>query len=75
MLGALKEDSTRSFLKNSGEFARWEAASSRTPEDENVLYPPLAINTDALRRLARSAEQNDLRIARERRIEEGERVP
>ena len=69
MLGALKEDAMRTLLKNSGEFARWEAASARTPEGEDVLYPPLAISTDSLRRLAHSAEQNDLRIEQERRAE------
>ena len=70
MLGALKEDAMRTLLKNSGEFARWEAASARTPEREDVLYPPLAISTDSLRRLAHSAEQNDLGIEQERQVEE-----
>ena len=70
MLGALKEDAMRSLLKNSGELARWEAASARTPEEEEVLYPPLAISTDSLRHLAHSAEQNDLRIEQERQVEE-----
>ena len=69
MLGALKQDAMRTLLKNAGEFARWEAASARTPEEEDVLYPPLAISTDSLRRLARSAEQNNLRIEQERRAE------
>ena len=72
MLGALKEESMRRVLQQSGEFARWEAASARTPEDEQVLYPPLAITTDSLRRLAHSAVQNDLRIDQERRAEERE---
>lgn len=69
MVGALKEDSMRSLLKNSGEFTRWEAARAATPEAEEVLYPPLAIGTDSLRRLAHSAEQNDRRIEQERRAE------
>ncbi len=59
----------RSLLKDSGEFARCEAVSASTPEEEEVLYPPLAISTESLRRLARSAEQNDLRIEQERRTE------
>jgi hypothetical protein len=70
MLGALKEGAMRTLLKNSGEFARWEAASARTPGDEDVLYPPLAISTASLRRLTHSAEQNDLRIEQDRRAEE-----
>lgn len=70
MFGALNEESMRCLLKKSGEFARWDAASSKTPEDEDVLYPPLAISTDSLRSLARSAERNDSRIAQECRAEE-----
>lgn len=63
MFGALNEESMRCLLKKSGEFARWDATSSKTPEDEDVLYPPLAISTDSLRSLARSAERNDSWIA------------
>ena len=72
MLGALQEGSMRRLLQQSGEFARWEAASAQTPEEEQVLYPPLAISTDSLRRLTHSAVQNDLRIDQERRAEERE---
>ena len=70
MVGALSEDHKRSVLKQSGEFARWEEARAETPEDEDVLYPPLALATEDLSRLARSAEQLAKRLAAERRAEE-----
>jgi hypothetical protein len=70
MVGALSEEQIRSVLKDSGELARWEETSARTPEADEVLYPPLPMSTDDLRLLARSAEQNDRRIERERRAEQ-----
>ena len=72
MVGALKEEHKRTLLERSGEFARWNAACEKTPENEQVLYPPLAIGTDALRRLARSAEQADNRLVQERRAEQAQ---
>lgn len=69
MVGALSENQKRRVLERSGEFARWERACSETPEDEEVLYPPLPMSTDSLRRLANSAVQQDRRIENERRAQ------
>ena len=66
MMGALSEDQKRRVLEESGEFARWEQARVETPDEENVLYPPLSIATDDLRRLAHSATQLAKRIEAER---------
>lgn len=62
LVGALTEDHKRRVLRDSGEFARWEQARAETPEDEDVIYPPLPIQPDALRRLAYSAAQLAKRI-------------
>lgn len=70
MVGALTEDQKRAVLQKSGEFARWEEARAETPEDEDVLYPPLALDAEDLSRLARSAEQLARRLAAERRAEQ-----
>lgn len=70
MVGALTEDHKRHVLKQSGEFARWEKARAATPEDEDVLYPPITLSTDDFTRLARSAEQLSKRIEAERRAEQ-----
>lgn len=70
MVGALTEDHKRAVLQKSGEFARWEEARAETPEDEDVLYPPLALDAEDLSRLARSAEQFAKRLAAERRAEQ-----
>lgn len=69
MVDALSEDQKRRVLKESGEFARWEQASAATPETEEVLYPPLPMSTDTLRRLTNSAAQQDRRIENKRRAE------
>ena len=69
MIGALTEDHKRDVLKKSGEFARWEQARAETPDEEDVLYPPLSITTDDLRRLAHSATQLAKRIETERAAE------
>ncbi len=69
MIGALTEDHKRGVLKKSGEFARWEQARAETPDDEDVLYPPLAMGADDLRRLAHSATQFAKRIEAERAAE------
>ena len=66
MIGALTEDHKRGVLKKSGELARWEQARVETPDEEDVLYPPLSIATDDLRRLAHSATQSAKRIEAER---------
>ena len=70
MIGALTEDHKRRVLKKSGEFARWEEVRAETPDDEDVLYPPLPIATDDLRRLAHSATQCAKRIEAERAAEQ-----
>ena len=70
MVDALSEDQKRRVLKESGEFARWEQASTEIPEDEDVLYPPFPMSTDGLRRLAKSAERHDRRLEAERRAEQ-----
>ncbi|HEX8294811.1 MAG TPA: hypothetical protein VF593_00800 [Chthoniobacteraceae bacterium] len=70
MVGALTEDHKRAVLQTSGEFARWEHARAETPEDEDVLYPPPALDTEDLSRLARSAEHLARRMAAERRAEQ-----
>jgi hypothetical protein len=70
MVDALSEEQKRSVLNESGEFARWEQASAETPEDEEVLYPPFPVSTDALRRLAHSAIQQESRLEKERRAEQ-----
>ena len=70
MVDALSEDQKRRVLKESGEFARWEQASTEIPEDEDVLYPPFPMSTEGLRRLAKSAERQDRRLEAERRAEQ-----
>ena len=70
MVDALSEDQKRHMLKESGEFARWEQASTEIPEDEDVLYPPFPMSTEGLRRLAKSAERQDRRLEAERRAEQ-----
>ncbi len=69
LVGALTEDHKRQVLQTSGEFARWEASRAATPDDEDVLYPPLNLSTDDLTRLARSSELLAKRIEAERRAE------
>ena len=70
MVDALSEDQKRRVLKESGELARWEQASTEIPEDEDVLYPPFPMSTEGLRRLAKSAERQDRRLEAERRAEQ-----
>ena len=68
MVGALGEEQKRRVLKKSGEFVRWEQARAETPEDEDVIYPPFPMSAEGLHRLAHSAEQQDSRLEKERRI-------
>lgn len=49
------DDLLREVLKRSGEFFRYEEAERKTPEDEEVLYPPIQVSAERLRRLADSA--------------------
>ena len=69
MVGVLTEDHKRRVLKQSGEFDRWERARAETPDDEDVLYPPLSLGTDDLRRLAHSATQYGRRLEAKRAAE------
>lgn len=71
LAGAIdNDDILRRVLKESGEFARYDEAAKDTPEDEEVLYPPIQISADSLRRLANSSAKLEARIEAERRAEE-----
>lgn len=66
LAGALdSDDILRRVLKESGEFARYEAAERETPEDEEVLYPPIQVSAESLHRLADSATKREARIKAE----------
>lgn len=70
LMGALDRDEIlRRVLTESGEFARYDEAAHDTPEDEEVIYPPLAISAESLRKLADAAESKEARIEAERRAE------
>ena len=69
LCGVDMDDLLREVLKRSGEFARYEEAERRTPEDEGVIYPPLPLSAESLHRLARSATTQEARIEEERRVE------
>ena len=58
------------MLKESGEFARYDEAAKDTPEDEEVLYPPIQVSADSLRRLAAPSTKLEARYEAERRAEE-----
>jgi hypothetical protein len=63
MADVLTEDQKRRILTDSGEFARWEECRAETPEDEEVLYPPLPLSAEDLMRLAISADRAERRRA------------
>ncbi len=70
LAGAIdNDDILRRVLKESGEMARYEEAAKDTPEDEEVLYPPIQVSADSLRRLADSSAKLEARIEAERRAE------
>ena len=70
LAGALdSDDILRRVLKESGEFARYEEAARETPEDDEVLYPPIQISASNLRRLAETSAKLEARIEAERRAE------
>ena len=70
LAGALDSDEIlQRVLKESGEFARYEAAERDTPEGEEVLYPPIQVSAESLRRLADSAAKLEHRIEAERAAE------
>jgi hypothetical protein len=62
MAGVLTEDHIRKILGDSGELARWEECRASTPEDEDVLYPPLAMSGETLMTLAVSAQKSSMRF-------------
>jgi hypothetical protein len=62
MCDVLTEQQKRKILTDSGEFARWEKASTTTPEDEDVIYPPLPMSAETLMSLAISAQKSAKRL-------------
>jgi hypothetical protein len=52
MVDALSEEQKRRVLNESGEFTRWEEARAETPDEEEVLYPPIPMSADELRRIS-----------------------
>ena len=70
LAGALESDEIlRRVLEDSGEFARYDQAAADTPEDEEVIYPPLSVSADRLRELADSAAAKEIRIEAQHRAE------
>jgi hypothetical protein len=61
MVGVLTETQKRRLLADSGELIRWERAREQTPEDEEVLYPPLPVSGEFLMKLAVSAQRSEKR--------------
>ena len=71
LMGALDSDEIlRRVLTESGEFARYDAAARDTPENEEVIYPPLPASAESLRKLADAVEGNEMRIEAQRRAED-----
>ena len=79
ILGVIDDDDVlRRVLEESGEFARYGEAAKKTPEDEEVLYPPIQMSADSLRCLAEASTKLEARIeaariAEQRRFEQDER--
>lgn len=70
LMGALDRDEIlRRVLTESGEFARYDEAASDTPEDEEVIYPPIPASAETLRKLAEAVASKEARIEAERRAE------
>jgi hypothetical protein len=61
MFDLLTEKQKRRILVESGEMMRWEEAQDRTPEHEEVLYPPLLWKADELSKRAQSAQKVERR--------------
>lgn len=71
LVGALdSDDYLRRVLTESGEFARYDEAQRDTPEGEEVIYPPLPISPERLRKLADAAESIKARYEAECRAED-----
>ncbi len=70
LAGALESDEIlRRVLEDSGEFARYDEAAADTPENEEVVYPPLSVSADRLRELADSAAAIESRNEIQRHVE------
>jgi hypothetical protein len=67
MVDLLTEKQKRRILVESGEMSRSEEAQRRTPEHEEVLYPPLPWKADELSKLAQSAQKSERRADLRRR--------
>jgi hypothetical protein len=70
LAGALDDAKLKRVLEKSGEFARYEEAARGTPEDEEVIYPPLPVSAERLRELADAAANVDRRYEASRRAED-----
>ena len=71
LVGALDSDNyLRRVLTESGEFARYDEAARDTPEGEEVIYPPLPVSAERLRKLADSAASKAARYEARSHAEE-----
>jgi hypothetical protein len=67
MVGVLTEDQLRQILTDSGELVRWDECRRITPQDEDVLYPPLPLSAEDLMALAIAAQRHTERSRKKRR--------
>ena len=66
LMGALdSDDFLRRVLSESGEFARYDEAARATPEGGEVIYPPMPISAERLRKLADAATSQEARFETE----------
>lgn len=71
LVGTLdSDDYLRRVLTESGEFARYDEAARDTPEGEEVIYPPLPVSAERLRKLADAAASKEARYEARSRTEE-----
>ena len=71
LVGSLdSDDYLRRVLMESGEFARYNDAQRETPEGEEVIYPPLPVSAERLRKLADAAASKQARYEAECRAED-----
>ena len=70
LAGALDDGMLKRVLEKSGELARYEEAAHDTPEDEVVIYPPLAVSAEKLRELADAADGANRRYEASYRAED-----
>lgn len=70
LMGALDRDEIlRRVLTESGEFARYDEAARDTPEGEEVIYLPLPVSAESLRKLADAAASREALIEATRHAE------